>query len=186
MSNYGYKLFEMNKEGKLFPLFIDKNTEVPLDEWIAAEFHPTKGFAARGGWHIGADVADAPWLKAYDGTDVGYYKPRWKQGKRVWCMVEYNDHHDYTKEVNKLPKKCFVDKVPEDGWYPFREVGKGTWIITSDIKVIKILTDEERGDIMKGKGYDEVAAFSKYKKSFEKRMRKKKSFKKRMRKVVAA
>ncbi len=62
----GYKLFEMNKDGTLFPLFIGKNREVPMGEWIVAEYIPTKGFAARGGWHIGADVPDAPWLKGYE------------------------------------------------------------------------------------------------------------------------
>ena len=165
----GYKLFEMNEKGDLFPLFIDKNTSVPIGKWIPAEYHPTPGFAARGGWHIGADVPDAPWLKSYDGTDVGFYKSRWKHGKRVWAAVEYNTNHDYNKEVIGLPKKCFSDKVPDDGFYFFREVGKGTWVITSDIKIIKVLTDKERDIIMEEVGYDEVAAFDKYRKIFEKR-----------------
>ena len=170
MTNIGYKLFEMNEQGELFPLFIDKNTPVPVGEWIKAEYHPTKGFAARGGWHIGADVPDAPWLKSYDGSDVGYYKPRWKHGKRVWCVIEYNATHDYNEEVQKLNKKCFTDKVPENGFYFFREVGKGTWVITSDIKVLRVLTEDERQKIMKEGGYDEAVAFSKYKATFEKRM----------------
>ena len=170
-TNVGYKLFEMNEAGELFPLFIDKNTPVPVGKWIAAEYHPTKGFAARGGWHIGADVPDAPWLKSYDGTDLGYYRSRWKHGKRVWCEVEYNMNHNYNKEVSQLPKKCFVDRVPDDGFYFFREVGKGTWVITSDIKVTKVLDERERQDIINRKGYDEVAAFSKYKETFEKRMK---------------
>lgn len=169
--NYGYKLFEQNPNGDLFPLFIDKNTPVPVGEWVKAEFHPTKGFAARGGWHLGTDIPDAPWLKAYDGTDTGFYKPRWKRGKRVWCLVEYNANHDYNSEVNKLKKKCFEDKVPEDGFYFFREAGKGTWIITSDIRVVKVVTDEERSDIIRKKHYDEAEAFAKYKTTFEKRAR---------------
>ena len=169
-TRYGYKLFEMNSKGDLFPLFIDKNNSVPLNKWIAAVFHPTKGFASRGGWHIGADVPDAPWLKSYDGSDTGYYKSRWKHGKRVWCLVEYNANNDYNSEVKKLKKKCFTDRVPEDGFYFFREVGKGTWVITSDIKVVRVINEDERREIMKSKSYDEVAAFSKYKATFEKRM----------------
>lgn len=55
----GYKLFEMNKNGKLFPLFIDKNTEVKVGEWIKAKYNLSKGFASRGGWHIGL-TCDAP------------------------------------------------------------------------------------------------------------------------------
>ena len=169
-TDFGYKLFEQDTNGNLFPLFIDKNTPQPVLEWIPAEYHPTKGFAARGGWHIGADVPDAPWLKSYDGTETGYYKSRWKTGKRVWCLVEYNAENDYNEEVEILPKKCFSDRVPEDGFYFFREVGKGTWIITSDIKIIRILDEEERQKIMADKNYSETEAFSKYKRTFEKRM----------------
>ena len=169
-TNIGYKLFEMNKDGKLFPLFIGKQKETCVGEWIAAEYIPTKNYAPRGGWHVGADVPDAPWLKGYDGTDVGVYKSRFAKGKRVWCEVEYNASIDYNKEVGLLPKKCFVDKVPENGFYFFREVGKGTWIITSDIKITKIISEEERQDIMKSKGYDEKAAYKKYKEVFERRL----------------
>lgn len=166
----GYKLFEMNECGELFPLFIGKNIATPMDEWVHAEFIPTKGFASRGGWHIGMDVPDAPWLKGYDGTDFGVYKSRFKKGKRVWCEVEYNSNHNYDEVVQTLPKKCFVDSVPEDGYYFFREVGKGVWCITSDIRITKILTEEERQQIISEKNYDEVEAYRKYKLAFEKRM----------------
>lgn len=166
----GYKLFEMNENGQLFPLFIGKNEETPIGVWVKAEYKPTKGFASRGGWHVGADVPDAPWLKAYDGSKTGFYRSRFAHGKRVWCEVEYNSNHDYNKEVQKLPKKCFVDKVPEDGFYFFREVGKGTWVITSDIKIIRIIDEEERQAIMKKKRYSEKNAYKKYKEAMEKRM----------------
>ena len=166
----GYKLFEMNKDGKLFPLFIGKDKETPINEWVHAEFLPTKNFASRGGWHIGADIPDAPWLKAYDGTNTGFYKSRFAKGKRVWCEIEYNSNHDYNEEVSKLPKKCFENKIPEDGFYFFREVGKGTWVITSDIKILRIIDEAERQQIMANKGYNEVEAYKKYKAAMEKRM----------------
>ena len=167
----GYKLFEMNSEGKLFPLFIGKSEETPIGEWVHANNIPTKGFANRPGWHIGADVPDAPWLRGYNATDLGPYKSRFVKGKRVWCEVEYNASTDYSDVVKDLPKKCFVDKVPENGFYFFREVGKGTWVITSDIKIIRILSESERKEIMLAKGYDEKAAYKKYKETFEKRMK---------------
>ena len=88
----------------------------------------------------------------------------------MWCEIEYNSNHDYNEEVSKLPKKCFVDKVPEDGFYFFREVGKGTWVITSDIKILRIIDEAERQKIMANKGYDEVKAYAKYKATMEKRM----------------
>lgn len=167
----GYKLFEMNKDGKLFPLFIGKQTETPMGEWVRAEYVPTKGFATRGGWHIGADVPDAPWLKGYDGSEKGIYKSRFNKGKRVWCEVEYNATIDYNDSAKVLPQKCFSNTIPENGFYFFREAGKGVWVITSDIKIVRILSEDERQRIMTDKGYDEVAAYAKYKKAFEKRMK---------------
>ena len=44
-------------------------------------------------------------------------------------------------------------------------------MITSDIKIIKILSEEERQEILYNKNYSEIEAFKKYKKTFEKRMR---------------
>lgn len=173
MAKVGYKLMEMDREGRLFPLFIGKNEEFEIGKWIHAENIPTKGYAARPGWHVGKDCPDAPWLKSYDGTEIGCYRSqRSKYWTRVWCEVEYNDNHNYDEEVQQLPKKCFIDRIPEDGCYFFREVGKGTWVITSDIKIIRILTETERKEIMLAKGYNEKDTFAKYKEIFEKKMKK--------------
>lgn len=165
----GYKLFEQDKNGNLYPLFIGKNNIVELGKWLKAEYIPTKGFAKRGGWHIG-EMPDAPWLKGYDGSDIGIYKSqRGKSFKRVWCVVEYNATNDYNDEVNKLPKKCFDNKCPDNGFYYFAECGKGVWSITSDIKVVRILSNEERKEILNNMGHDEVEAYKPYKEAFEKR-----------------
>lgn len=164
----GYKLFEENGNGQLFPLFIGARKETPTGEWIHAEYIPTKGFAKRGGWHIGS-LPDAPWLKGYNGTPIGCYRSRFARGRRVWCLVEYNATNDYNNEVAKLPGKCFADKVPENGYYFFREAGKGTWSITSDIRIVRKLTETERMEILRSAGYDEAKAYKKYKTAFEKR-----------------
>lgn len=163
----GYKLFEMNKHGRLFPLFIGSKQETPVGEWVHAEFIPTQGFAPRGGWHLGANYPDAPWLKSADGQ---YHSQRGKTFRRVWAEVAYNDHHDYNAYVATLPKKAIIDGVPEDGYYLFREAGKGVWIISSDIKVIRILEEKERKAILRKAGYDEDETFAPYKAAMAKRM----------------
>lgn len=169
ITKIGYKLFEQNTRGELFPLFIGKNKPVAVGKWVHAEYLPTKGFACRGGWHIG-DMPDAPWLKGYDGSETGCYKSRWKSGKRVWCIVEYNANTDYNRAVETMPGKCFKDSIPENGFYYFREAGKGTWSITSDIRVVHILTEQERQEILIRNEYDEAETYRKYKTAFEKRM----------------
>ena len=171
ITKFGYKLFEQNEKGELFPLFIGKCKETKIGEWVPAEYIPTNGFANRGGWHLSLEVPDAPHLRGYNGSDLGPYKSRFKNGKRVWCLVEYDSTNDYNEEVQKLPKKCFQDKCPENGFYFFREFGKNlTWVITSAIRIVRVIDENERQDIMKRANYDEVAAYAKYKAAFEKRM----------------
>lgn len=166
----GYKLFEMDTENNLYPLFIDKNTAYPIGKWIQAEnikHHP--GFASRPGIHLGILPA-APHLMAYGPDGNGYYKGRRKGWKRVWVEVEYDCTVDYSEEVSKLTKKCFTDRLPDNGWYSFKEYGKTTWIITDKIKILRILTEEERQNILKDAYYDEAKEWIPYKLALEKRM----------------
>ena len=159
----GYKLFEMRDDGKLFPLFIGKTKETPMNEWVMAEIidhHP--------GWHIGATMPSAPWLMGADGT---YKSQRGRRFKRVWCEVEYVADIDYTDEVLQLPKRCFIDRLPDGGFYAFRESGDRLWIIADRIKVTRIVSEEERMELLKSMNYDEEEAFAPYKASFEKRMK---------------
>ena len=164
-----YKLFEMDRLGNLYPLFIDKKTIYPIGQWIQAENHPTAGFAKRPGIHVG-QICSAPWLMSADGT---YKSQRGKHWKRVWCEVECNTTIDYTNVVEQLPKKCFVDHIPENGFYRFRETGcNRVWIITDKVKIIRMISEEERFQLLADIGYDEEKEFAPYKQTFEKRMRK--------------
>ena len=156
--NRGYKLFEQDtRNGKLYPLFIGKREETKLGEWIKAEHIPTKGFAVRSGWHLSSNVPSAPHLIGADGT---YKSQRGKNFVRVWCEVEYNDTHDYTAQAQTMPKKCFTE-IPNDGFYRFKEPNGAKWIITSDIKLTRIIPEEERQQILKAKRFDERKAIAK-------------------------
>lgn len=165
----GYKLFEMRDDNKLFPLFIGKTEETPMNEWVIAEIidhHP--GFAHRPGWHLSATIPSAPWLMSADGT---YRSQRGKRFRRVWCEVEYLADIDYTSVVEQLPKKCFVDRLPDGGFYNFRESGNRLWIIADRIRVIRILTENERMRILNNINYDELTEFEPYRKAMAKRMK---------------
>ena len=169
MIKKGYKLFEQRDDGKLFPLFIDKTTETPMNEWVMAEIiMEHKGFAHRPGWHLGAVLPSAPWLMGADGT---YKSQRGKRFKRVWCEVEYVADVDYTETVQTLPKKCFTDRLPDGGFYNFRESGNRLWVIADRIKITRILTEEERLNILKKMNYDEEQRFEPYRLVFKKRMK---------------
>ena len=164
----GYKLFEQAPDGKLYALFIDKNTIMPKDEWLQAGNYPTKGFAVRPGYHIG-EIPSAPWLMSSNGT---YKSQRRKHWRRVWAEVEYIADIDYTSEVQQLPKKCFVDQLPEGGYYKFRETGcNRIWIIADQMKITRILSEEERMNILEDMNYNEVVAAQPYMDAMKKRMK---------------
>ena len=168
-TSVGYKLFEMRDDGKLFPLFIGKTKETPVNKWIPAEIiMEHRGFAHRPGWHLGATMPSAPWLMGVDGT---YKSQRGKSFKRVWCEVEYATDIDYTDIVAQLPKKCFTDRLPDGGFYNFRESGNRLWVIADRIKIIRILNEQERMQILDKMNYDEDAAFAPYKRAMDKRMK---------------
>lgn len=58
----GYKLFRVRKNGTIGPLFINRKAVLPINEWMEAEEHRTKGFAFRPGWHA-CIKPEAPHLK---------------------------------------------------------------------------------------------------------------------------
>lgn len=164
----GYKLFEMRDDGKLFPLFIGKTQETPVNKWVPAEIIPTPRFSLRPGWHLNCELPSAVHLMSADGT---YKSQRGKRFKRVWCEVEYAADIDYTEEVSKLPKGYFTDRLPDGGFYAFKESGNRLWIIADRIRITKIISENERQQILKSMNYDEMEAFAPYKASFEKRMK---------------
>jgi len=66
-----FKLFKTRKDGSIGPLFINRKQHIPLNKWLEAEEHLTKGFAFRPGWHCTAKPI-APHLKLTD--DRAWFK----------------------------------------------------------------------------------------------------------------
>ena len=81
----GYKLLRLRADGSLGPLFINRQQVIPVGKWLAAEDHPTKGYAHRPGWHILAQP-DAPHLS--------------KKG-RVWAKVIFEDFSQFQRPTSQ-------------------------------------------------------------------------------------
>lgn len=81
----GYKLFRVRKNGTIAPLFINRKMTIPLNQWLQAECHPTKGFAVRAGWHIMSQPI-APHL-----SNKG----------RKWFKVEIEEFEPYIRPANQ-------------------------------------------------------------------------------------
>ena len=99
-----YKLLR-EKDGKLFPLFINRNVETPIGVELIAECHPTKGFAVRKGWHCCFQPI-APHLKM-----------RLANGEqRIWVECEVEDYETYNRPESQggtwvLAQKMTITKV---------------------------------------------------------------------------
>ena len=74
------------KDGSYSPLFINKKSRIPVGEWLESEYHPTKGFAGRQGWHCTLEPV-APHLAENPKNDV----------QRVWVEVEVEDYELYDR-----------------------------------------------------------------------------------------
>lgn len=94
-----YKLMRLKKDGKLYPLFINKKEPIVFGEWMKAQEIPTKGFAVRKGWHC-TIIPFAPHLKTklksgevrvwveVDVSDVVFYNRPESQGG-VWALAQH-------------------------------------------------------------------------------------------------
>jgi hypothetical protein len=90
-----YKLFRMRKDGSLGPLFINQRLKIYVDEWMEAEFHPTKGYAERMGWH----------------TLLQPVAPHLSEKNRVWCKVEIEDFEYFTRPVNQGGRWALANRM---------------------------------------------------------------------------
>lgn len=103
-----YKLLRVLKDGKLYPLFINKRESTRLGEWMDAECYPTKGFAVRKGWHCCfKPIAPHLSIKLASGE------------KRVWCEVEVKDWASYDRPESQggawiLAQAMKVNRVLSD------------------------------------------------------------------------
>lgn len=157
----GYKLFEV-KNGKLYSKYFGKDTYYPMHKWLSATVggNPIansvnnvkeggKKFAKRPGWH-GTDYPLA--MHIYEVVDgVKYRRPY-----EVWAEVEFGADVDWQKEANKrarikkdgnLDAKTahIQDQVPKGGYYRYKTNPNmfEKWILAGEMKINKILTDEQ-------------------------------------------
>ena len=76
-----YKLCRQLKNGNITSLFINKKVPLPLNQWLEAECHPTKGFKERPFWHC-TSLPVAPHLSIKG---------------RVWVKVEMIDYEKFER-----------------------------------------------------------------------------------------
>lgn len=149
-----YKLLRM-KAGKLYPLYVFSNEEIPIGIWLDAkegerlENGKVKSrlgpLQFRPGWHL----SDIPLAIHIGIKEAG--KIKYMHDDEVWCECEYSDEVDYQNQVEKNGKwkKAMMSSVPVNGFYRYKTspMMLGTWIIAGCMKINRVLSDEEVGRI---------------------------------------
>lgn len=151
-----YKLFRTKGDGKLYPLFVNADKPVPMGEWLEAEEGPqgkAEGrvkskigdLAYRPGWHAG----DLPIATHIGGkSDPSLKKPDYRPDNHVWAEVEMAADKDWQSVANsrgKGVKAHITDQVPYGGFYRYKTNPNmtGNWLIGGNMKVNRVLPDEE-------------------------------------------
>lgn len=153
-----YKLFKV-RNNKLYPLYIYANEELKQGVWLqakmgelASETHVKSKLgklALRGGYHLANIPCFAHIGKKQNGELV-------MSKDTVICECEYNINTDYTEKVREngfnkkgtfIPSKAYMREIPKNGFYFYKTNTNADdnikWIITSDMKINRVLTNEE-------------------------------------------
>ena len=145
-----YKLFRI-KNGKLYPLYVEANREIEIGKWLQAgcgekadETHVKSKLGAlafRPGFHS-TKVPFTDWIgkRMPDGTLA--QKP-----DTVWCECEVRG------DELEVTSRSGLREIP-NGWYFYRTNAKQVdpWIISGEIKVNRILDNEEVKNICAAHG----------------------------------
>lgn len=174
----GYKLLRIkneNGETKLYPLYVLANKETPIGVWMNAESGPTTEsghvksrlgeLAYRPGWHINGET---PYVMHIFSVHNGV---KYMRDDCVWCEVEYHDDVNYQDEadangINKygrlVKRDAYLKHVPENGFYRYKTTGNmyGEWIIAGEMKVNRIMTDEEVKILCNKAGLEPLARYT--------------------------
>lgn len=144
-----YKLFRV-KDGKLYPLYVEAKRELPIGKWLLAsigekadETHvKASGCGGKLALRPGFHSCFVPWTnwigKRMNGELV-------QRKDTVWAECEVRGKH---LKVDGGSKELL------NGWYYFRTNSKqkDPWVISRELKIIRILTDAEVDDLCTAAG----------------------------------
>lgn len=173
-----YKLFRTNPQypEHLFPLFVDADRPVPIGEWLRAEAGPTGkregkvrsklgDLAYRPGWHAG----DLPIATHIGG---GGSPPTYRPDNQVWAEIEMPADVDWQSIADSrarmtkaglpdLKTAHITDQVPYGGYYRYKTNPNmtGNWLIGGDMRVNRVLTDDEVRAINDAHGVADLPRF---------------------------
>lgn len=149
-----YKLCRL-KHGKLYPLYVESTKEIEIGKWLQAVCGPlvdethvkasgcSGKLSLRPGWHT-TTVPWTDWIgaKQSDGTLA-------RRPDSVWCECEIRGKELIVTERNGL-------RTVPNGYYRFKTNSKqkDPWLISGEIKVHRILNDDEVDKLCRDAGFE--------------------------------
>ena len=169
---YCYKLFERHPDGTLHALFAGASNATPVGEWVYSKGFPYTDSGVKGmnlreryGWHLSAGLPSAPHLMSSKEFERGYPSKNAyghpKGSKRVWVRMAYDATTDFNSIADSTKAGDIFGLIPFGGFYAFKENNQSEWVISSAVKIDKILEEDERQQILAEAGYDEYEAWRK-------------------------
>ena len=177
-----YKLFKKDKNGNLYPLFVKMqgNKPLKLNTWTKAEAGEVNtktgkvksslgDLAYRPGFHGG----DLPIATHIGGKKGKVSKPNYRKDNQVWAEVEFGDDTDWQSIANsralvnkdgttRVSTAHITDQIPEGGFYRYKTNPNmtGNWLIGGELKINRILDNDEVKSINDAAGVADLPRLS--------------------------
>ena len=146
-----YKMFRQ-KNGKLYPLFVEATRELPMGETLTANI----GASGKDDRHVKSRIGDLSLRPGFHSTTVPFSDWIGKKAKdgtllqrkdTVWAECEVDGPELIVTARNGLPT------LPA-GWYRFKTNSKqkDPWIISDRIRIERVLSDSEVAEICAAHG----------------------------------
>jgi len=156
-----YKLFAIRKDGTLHPLYIDRETVMPLNTWLTA----TAGEKTERG-KVKSKLGELAYRPGFHTTQyplATHIGKRMSNGElcqasnTVWCEVEMSAQYDYTdlaKAMGKIPRDQYLKEIPFEGYYKYKTNPSAVvdWYICGQLKITKILSHTDVKSICRAAG----------------------------------
>jgi hypothetical protein len=165
-----YKMFDQRDDGRLYPLFVDADAPIPMNEWMFAKHIKPNDKGAidsklgslsyRPGFHSGTNP-----FATHIGGKTSRGNPDYRKYNQVWGEIEIPNDYDWYNEAMMrsrltnagdidLKTAEIKDQLPIGGSYRYNTNPNvaGDWMISDRIKVNRLLERDEIKDINKQSG----------------------------------
>lgn len=150
----------MGRDGRLYPLYVNANEPFEIGVWMKA----TPGPMLPNGKVKARKLNQLAYRPGFHSTEIPYETHIGNKGpsgkiesipdEYVWVEINYKDDVDYQPEANANginnkgnfnPRDAYIKRIAKDGYYRYKTNPNmtGDWIISGEMRINRILSDDE-------------------------------------------